>query len=152
MEPVQTLWTPPTRPTQLHGGTDFMDTTFTGKISSFRPSEKGAEVDFQDCTPEDVAQLADRFLGAIGLNLEDGTVMQGVYGSGSKAGRAIGGGFVKRRKYVVSVSVTEGGVRLSMVSGMSGLSGSVVGLMRERKQRKEFVASLTSFLGWQPKI
>ena len=85
------------------------------------------------------------------MTLEEGSITQGVYGSGSKAGRAFGGGLVMRRKYLVSASVTDAGVRLSMMSGMSGRCGSVVGLVREQKQRKEFVASLTSFIGWQPK-
>jgi hypothetical protein len=124
-----------------------VETTFAGKVSSFRPSEKGAEVDFLDCTTDDVALVAEQFLAGIGLNLEQGTIAQGIYGSGSRAGRAIAGGVVKRRKYRVSISVGDSGVRLSMMSGMSGIGGSWLGLIRERKQRKVFVASLTSYLG-----
>jgi hypothetical protein len=126
-----------------------METALVGKVRSFRPSDKGADVDFVDCTTDDVARVAEQFLAGIGLSLEQGTIAQGVYGSGSKAGRAIGGGLVKRRKYLVSISVSDGGVGLSMMSGMSGIGGSLLGVLRERKQRKAFVASLTSYLDWR---
>jgi hypothetical protein len=123
-----------------------VETTFVGKVSSFRPSDKGADIDFVDCTSDDVGRVAEQFLAGIGLDLEQGSIAQGIYGSGSKAGRAIGGGLIKRRKYVASISATDAGVRLSMMSGMSGIGGSLLGLMRERKQRKAFVASLTAYL------
>jgi hypothetical protein len=134
---------------QLQADRSSVETTFVGKVSSFRPSDKGADIDFVDCTTDDVARVAEQFLAGVGLNLEKGTIAQGVYGSGSKAGRAIGGGLVKRRKYLVSISVSDAGVGLSMMSGMSGIGGSWLGLMRERKQRKAFVASLTSYLDWR---
>jgi hypothetical protein len=87
-------------------------------------------------------------LASVGLSLEQGTTTEGIYGSGSKAGRAIGGGVIKRRKYTVGISVGDGGVRLSMQSAMSGIGGSVIGVIRERKQRRKFVASLRSYLDW----
>ena len=126
-----------------------MQTAFAGKVRSFQPSEKGADVEFVDCTADDVVAVAEQFLASVGLSLERGTTAEGIYGSGSRAARAIGGGVIKRRKYAVGISIGDGGVRLSMQSAMSGIGGSLIGVIRERRQRKKFVANLRSYLGWQ---
>lgn len=126
-----------------------MQIALAANISSFRPSDKGADVEFVDCTTDDVARVAEQFLASVGLILEKGTTADGIYGSGSKVGRAIGGGVITRRKYVVAISAGDAGVRLSMQSAMSGIGGSVIGLIREKRQRKRFVASLRAYLDMQ---
>lgn len=124
-----------------------MDPGFPGKIIDYKPSGKGAEIQFAGCAPEDVAVLAQRFLDAEGLKLESGTIWQGEWGSGSTIGRALAGGFVKRRKFNVSIAPpVDGGVQLRMMSAMSGVSGSLFGILRERKQRRQFVSKLKLYM------
>jgi hypothetical protein len=36
-----------------------------------------------------------------------------------------------------------------MQSDMSGIGGSLIGVIRQRRQRKKFVAGLRSYLGWE---
>jgi hypothetical protein len=38
-----------------------MHTAFAGTVQSFRPSEKGADVEFVDCTADDVVAVAEQF-------------------------------------------------------------------------------------------
>lgn len=87
--------------------------------------------------PEAVADEFERFFIAEGFALEDGTKLMGAYGSGSAKGRAFGGGFVGRRKYDLRIAfVAEGPVEAAVISAMSGWSGSLVGVAKERKGRK----------------
>lgn len=123
-----------------------MDTAFVGRVKALGTTSKGVEVDFEGYPGEEVARLAAFFLGNIGLALEAGTPFQGIYGRGSVAGRAIAGGLVNRQRYAVSVTPTaDGGVHLSMESAMSGWSGSLLGLLREKRNRKQFAVQATAY-------
>jgi hypothetical protein len=87
-----------------------------------------------------------RFFEANGFRLEDGAAVNGTYGSGSAAGRALAGGFTKRKKYEVRITGIDDRVQVRVESAMSGWSGSLVGVARERNQRKEFVSRLQTHL------
>ena len=124
-----------------------MGAAFSGTVSSFRPNDKGADVEFTDSTAEDVRMLLDTFMREEGLKLDKGAPADGLYVSGSALGRIAGGGLVNRRKYNVTVrSIGEGSVHASIASAMSGMSGSVLGVMKERKQRRDFIEKLQAYL------
>jgi hypothetical protein len=124
-----------------------MDAAFTGKVTSFRPNDKGADVEFTDAAAEDVRMLLDTFLREDGLKLDKGAPADGVYVSGSAIGRIAGGGFANRRKYNVTVrSIGDGSVQASIASAMTGMSGSVLGVMKERKQRRQLIEKLEAYL------
>jgi hypothetical protein len=124
-----------------------MDAAFAGKVASFQPNDKGADIEFTGSAAEDVRMLLDAFLREDGLKLDKGAPADGVYVSGSALGRIAGGGLVNRRKYNVTVRSTgEGSVHASIASAMSGMSGSVLGVMKERKQRRQFVEKLQAYL------
>ena len=124
-----------------------MDAAFTGKVASFRPNDKGADIEFTGAAAEDVRTLIDAFLREDGLALDSGAPADGVYVSGSALGRIVGGGLANRRKYNVTVRSTgDGSVQASIASAMSGMSGSVLGVMKERKQRRQFIEKLQAYL------
>jgi hypothetical protein len=115
------------------------------------PLEKGAMVDLTDATAQEAAQALGEFLAAQKYRLEQGTPVNGVYGSGSKVARAVLGGMVKRSKYDVTIAENAGTVRITLVSAMSGWSGSVLGMAREKKQRTQLFEQLkTHFAQWTP--
>jgi hypothetical protein len=124
-----------------------MDVTFKGTVTTFQPTDKGAEIDFSGCAPDDVAQLLGTFFANSGLRLEKGDPANGTYGSGSSLGRIAAGGFAGRRKYEVKLASADGAtVHATVASAMSGMSGGAIGLVKERKQRRQFVDSLKSYL------
>jgi hypothetical protein len=135
-----------------HCGSDLPTQSFAPRVISFTPTKKGAEVDFVGGSREDVANIVERFFFARKFKLEGGDKYSGTYGIGNAVARALAGGLVKRAKY--SVQVVDSGmpgsastVRLILASEMSGMSGSLLGVQRENKQRKEFVDALQSYLG-----
>jgi hypothetical protein len=119
---------------------------FQGTVVGFRPTDNGAEIDFANASVEQVATLLEGFLQSDRFRLEKGTALNGSWGSGSALGRALGGGFVRRRKFEVKIAASGNGVHVDVRSVMSGISGSVLGVSRERAQRKDFVAKLKTFL------
>ena len=124
-----------------------MDATFTGRVTSFQPNDRGVDIGFSDCVAEDVRMLLDTFLREDGLRLDKGAPADGVYVSGSAIARIAGGGFVNRRKYNVTVrSVGDGVVHASIASAMSGMSGGGLGVAKERKQRRQLLEKLQAYL------
>jgi hypothetical protein len=123
-----------------------MDSAFRGSVRGFQPTDRGAEIDFAGASVEEVASLLEGFFQGDGFSLENGTRLEGRWGSGSRLGRALGGGLVKRRKYEVKIAPDGDGVHVTLASAMSGLSGSLLGVSKERAQRKEFMARLQAFL------
>ena len=124
-----------------------MGTVLTGTVTSFRPHDKGVDIDFTECAAEEIRMVLDAFLREDGLTLDGGAPADGMYVSGSALGRIAGGGFVNRRKYHVTVtSMGDGVVHASIVSAMSGVSGGGLGVMKERKQRRRLVEKLQAHL------
>lgn len=83
-----------------------------------------------------VAAVADYFARR-GYALEEGTPVDGMYGKGSAAGRALLGGFVTRFKFKVAVYSGQGVALLDFSKGMSGAAGGALGAA---KMSKEFTA------------
>lgn len=139
-----------------------MDQTSGLHVEAFVPTDKGVEVDVVGAAPAQVAEAIERFFLTNKFRLESGDSLQGTYGIGSAVGRAIGGGLVKRAKYGVAITQTqqpdpgrpdlpgeptEGQrVHVSIASQMSGASGSLLGVSREKKQRRQFVEDLKGYL------
>ena len=111
------------------------------KLVRFDQTDKGAVLSFAEARPEEVASAMASFLETSGLNREEGTDTRGVWGSGSKTGRALGGAFAKRKKFDVNIEGSEP-VIATITSAMSGWSGGAIGAMKEKKQRKEFALEL----------
>lgn len=127
-------------------GSDLSEQAPKLKMTTFSPTQKGAEVDFTDATVVEVAGLVERFFVSSGFLLRKGTSEEGTYETGSGGVRLIAGGLVKRQKYNVTIAGADGHVHASVASGMSGASGSVVGIVREKQSRKTLVAALQAFL------
>ncbi len=127
-------------------GSDLSEKTPKLKMTNFRPTQKGAEVDFTDAMVVDVAGLVERFFVSSGFLLGQGTSQEGMYEAGSDRARLFAGGFAKRQKYNVIISEADGNVHASVASGMSGASGSLVGIVREQQSRKTLTAALQAFL------
>jgi len=115
------------------------------RIEDMKLNDRGAAFVFSGATPEAVADEFERFFLAEGFALEEGTKRMGAYGSGSAKGRALGGGFVTRRKFDLRIAPTaDGHVEAAVTSAMSGWSGSLVGVAKERKGRKALNLALES--------
>jgi hypothetical protein len=115
------------------------------RIESMRINDRGAAFVFSGTSPEAVADEFERFFVSEGFALEDGTKLMGAYGTGSAKGRAFGGGFVNRRKFDMRIAQTpDGHVEAAVTSAMSGWSGSLVGVAKERKGRKSLNLALES--------
>lgn len=129
-----------------HCGSDLTPQSPKLSMIQFSPTAKGAEADFTDCSTVDVARLLEQWFIGNGFTLESGTAENGVYGQGSAGLRVVAGGFVKRKKYNVSVGGSGDAIHASVGSAISGASGSLLGVARERSSRKDLTASLQSFL------
>jgi hypothetical protein len=133
------------------------------RVEAFSPTDKGVEVDVSGSDPAQVADVVEGFFLSNKFRLESGDKHNATYGMGSAVGRVIGGGLVKRAKYGVAISqpqltdparpdvtgepATGPLVHISIASQMSGASGSLLGISREKKQRRQFVEDLKAYLG-----
>jgi hypothetical protein len=115
------------------------------RIENMKLNDRGAAFVFSGATPEAIADEFERFFVSEGFALEEGTKLMGVYGSGSSKGRALGGGWVNRRKFDVRIAAGDRGlVEAAVISAMSGWSGSLVGVAKERRGRKAMNLALES--------
>jgi len=116
------------------------------RLDSMRLNASGAAFIFSGGTADDVAHQIDHFFVSQGFALEKGTKLIGVYGSGSAKGRALGGGFTNRQKFDVRIAPTsDGHVEAGVSSAMSGWSGSVMGVTKERRGRRTINAALEAY-------
>jgi len=118
----------------------------TPTLLSSAPTDKGLEILFGGASDNFVAGLIGNFFNGRGFVLGSGSPIAGVYETGSAVGRAVLGGFVKRQKYSVNVWTDEHGTHARVHSEMSGASGSIVGVVRERKGRDEVKSALQWYL------
>jgi hypothetical protein len=111
------------------------------------PTDKGVDLLLGDCTADEAAQALSSFFLGIGFAHSRGSLREGVYELGDAAGRLFAGAFVKRAKFNVRVQPRDRGVSVSVISGMSGMTGGGIGVMREGKQRKQLAADLRAYFG-----
>jgi hypothetical protein len=100
-------------------------------------TDKGVEFSFVGVYDGDIASLIGHFLLSRGFALGSGSPIAGVYETGSAVSRALVGGLVKRQKYSVNIWTDATATHAIVCSEMSGASGSVLGVVRERKGRDE---------------
>ncbi len=110
------------------------------------PTDKGLNISISGVSIQDVANLLAEFFMMRGFTLGSGIPVSGTYEMGSKGARIALGGLVKRQKYSVSVWGDNKLVNAMVQSEMSGASGSVLGVVRERKGRDELKIALQYFL------
>ena len=115
-------------------------------LKQLMPTEKGMNISISNTTIENVSNLLAEFFMAKGFVLGSGTITSGVYETGSAGSRVVIGGFAKRQKYSVSILGDASIVNAMVQSEMSGASGSVLGVVRERKGRDEIKSALQFFL------
>jgi len=78
-----------------------------------------------------------------GYKLEEGTKLDGVYGTGSAAGRVFGGGFVKRYKFSIKIFQSQdGGTLIHFDKAMSGMSGGLIGVGKMNAENDRIYALL----------
>ena len=106
------------------------------------PTEKGMEFSFGGMSDLDVGNFLGGFFLSRGFVLGSGSPIAGVYETGSAVGRAVFGGFVKRQKYSLNVWSDPSATHARIHSEMSGASGSVVGVVRERRGRDDIKTAL----------
>ena len=111
------------------------------RLVAFNQTDKGAVMSFADATPAEVGVVMANYLGSNGYGRTKGTEIDGVWEIGTATGRALAGGFSKRRKYAVTVSGSDP-VTVEVASLMSGWSGSALGAIKEKAQRNQFAAQL----------
>jgi hypothetical protein len=116
-----------------------------GRLIACAPTDKGVDLLLADCTADEAAQALNTFFLGIGYSHARGSLREGVYEFGDAVGRAFAGAFLKRSRFNVRVLPTDRGISVSVVSGMSGVSGGAIGVMREGKQRKQIAADLQAF-------
>jgi hypothetical protein len=117
------------------------------RLLACTPTDKGVDLLVGDCTADEAAQVLSAFFQSIGFSHSRGSLREGVYELGDPARRLFGGAFVKRTKFNVRVQPTERGISLSIISGMSGVSGGAIGVVRDGKQRKQLAADLQAYFG-----
>jgi hypothetical protein len=117
------------------------------RLIESKPTDKGVDLLLGDCTADEAAHALSRFFLGIGFAPSRGSLREGVYELGDAAGRLFAGAFVKRAKFNVRVQPTDRGIGVSVISGMSGVTGGAIGVMREGKQRKQLAADLRAYFG-----
>ena len=132
--------------TSIFVNVSIMNMPIHPRLVQFMPLEKGAIATFSGYSSVDVANIMSDFFISNGFNLDSGTSSVGVYSKGSGASRALLGGFVDRKKYSLKIWIDQSFVNAQIESEMTGASGSVLGVVRERKGRDEIKNSLQFFL------
>ena len=115
-------------------------------LSQFNATDKGANLTFVGYTVNDVGNILRDFFMFAGFTMESGTPFSGLYTTGSAGGRALLGGLANRKKYSVNVWADATHTYALVESTMSGASGSVLGVVRERKGRDEIKGQLHMFM------
>jgi len=115
-------------------------------LSQFIATDKGANLTFVGYSANDAGNILRDFFMFAGFTMESGTPISGLYASGSAGGRVLLGGFSNRKKYSVSVWADATQTYVQVESVMSGASGSVLGVVRERKGRDEIKGQLHMFM------
>ncbi len=102
---------------------------------------------FKNITPVALSEALRAYLFRENYKLEEGTALQGVYGTGSAVARALIGGFVKRNKFRVDITPQQELTRLEFSKGMSGAMGGVIGYQKMSKEFDRLVEGIKTLAG-----
>lgn len=89
---------------------------------------------FEDADANAVGAAVGAYFAQRGYSLEEGTPVNGTYGKGSAALRAVVGGFTTRFKFKFAITPDEGGTALDFGKGMSGMMGGALGATKMKKE------------------
>ena len=115
-------------------------------LSQFIATDKGVNLTFVGYSANAAGNILRDFFMSAGFTMETGTPLSGLYTTGSAGGRVLLGGLSDRKKYSVSVWADATQTYVKVESVMSGASGSVFGVVRERKGRDEIKGQLHMFM------
>jgi len=96
----------------------------------------GVRYTFRGADANAVGFAVDEYFTRRGYKLEEGSPLNGTYGKGSAAGRAIAGGFATRFKFKVAITPNSGETVLDFAKGMSGMMGGALGASKMTKEFK----------------
>ena len=83
-----------------------------------------------------VASAVGEYFAGRGYSLEEGTPVNGTYGKGSAAMRALFGGFATRFKFKVAITPGQGVTELDFSKAMSGAMGGAIGASKMTREVK----------------
>jgi len=83
---------------------------------------------------EDTSKKISDFFTAEGYQLESGSATDGMYGIGSHTLRIWFGVFIKRYVFHIKVDQNGGSTVVSVETGMTGVSGGVIGYKQLKKE------------------
>jgi hypothetical protein len=102
----------------------------------------GMRYTFKGADANAVAAAVGDYFARRGYSLEEGTPVNGSYGKGSAAMRALFGGFVTRFKFKVAVTPGQGVTELDLSKAMSGAMGGAIGASKMTKEYAAIQAEL----------
>ncbi len=94
----------------------------------------GVRYTFTGADANAVAAAVGEYFAQRGYSLEEGAPVNGTYGKGSAAARALLGGFTTRFKFKVAVTPGQGVTELDFSKGMSGAVGGAMGAAKMTKE------------------
>ena len=105
-------------------------------IGPQKMQNEGYLYQFPGRSPDNVAKAVSNLFQQEEYSLEEGNLMDGIYGVGSGGvKRALGGAFSKRYRFRCIIRPIDGVSSLEIYKAMSGMSGGMIGI---RKLNKEF--------------
>lgn len=94
----------------------------------------GIRYAFKGADANAVAAAVGEYFARRGYALEEGTPVDGAYGKGSAAARALLGGFTTRFKFKVGITPGQGVTELDFSKAMSGAMGGAIGAAKMTKE------------------
>jgi len=105
-------------------------------IGPQKMQNEGYLFQFPGRSPDEVARAVSNFFQEQKYQLEEGNLMDGIYGIGSGGvKRALGGAFSKRYRFRCIIRTVNGLTSLEVYKAMSGMSGGLIGI---KKLNQEF--------------
>ncbi len=111
-------------------------------LKSFSETEGGANYVVSEGDATKVGQAVGLLFGGEGYSLEEGTATSGVYGKGSKVGRALLGAFVRRYKFRVTIAPQAPGSLVTLQKAMSGWGGGAIAAAGMKSELRRMITLL----------
>lgn len=109
---------------------------------SFQEANEGATFGLGQVGVDNLANYVAQVFQQQGYLLEEGTLVNGIYGKGDKAGRFLLGGLAKRYKFRVQLAQTQETVTVTLSKGMTGWSGGWLGASAMKKEARYIIQVL----------
>ncbi len=119
----------------------------TIKLVEFNESDDGIVFVLQAASTEQIANEVAGYFKSREYRLEDGTELNGTWGTGNAFLRALFGGMVKRYKFKLTTVGNPSGTTLRMINAMSGASGGLIGYGQMKKEANALAQGLKAHFG-----